>query len=395
MVGFRVNKYISERSAPMKSYAETWEKIFGIRRTRRIFIAATRQNVGKTTVSLGLIATLRNRFKKMGFIKPVGQRYMLEKGYKVDEDSVLIERIFKFKFPLHDMSPVAVERGYTERFLDGKGTLNAVTSIRESFSRVAEDKDFVIIEGTGHAGVGSVFDLSNAAVAKMLNSKVILVAPGGIGNPIDEVMLNKSLFDSKGVKLAGVVVNKVMPHKYDKVNKYVRKGLNRLGIPVLGVMPYVELLDIPTMRDLREELDMHVLCGEKYLYKQMRKVLVGAMDVREASQYIEDDCLVITPGNRGDLINLLIKVHTGRLKGPNRIAGLILSGGHTPKRRIYNTLKKTDIPTLMSRFNTYDVASRVHDLTVKIKSRDENKVKMVIDMIEKYVDVERIIRDIG
>ena len=382
----------------MRSYRETWEKIFGIKQqARRIFIAATRQNVGKTTVSIGLIATLMNRFKKIGFIKPVGQRYLLEEGHKVDEDSVLIDRIFKFKFPLHDMSPVAVERGYTEKFLDGKSALDASARIKKSFDRVAGGKDFVIIEGTGHAGVGSVFDLSNAAVAKMFNSKVILVAPGGIGNPIDEVMLNKSLFDSKGVKLAGVIVNKVLPHKYDKINKYVRKGLNRLGIPVFGVMPYVELLDIPTMRDFREELDMHVLCGEKYLYRQMRKVLVGAMDVREASQHIEDDCLVITPGNRGDLINLLIKVHTGHFKAPKpkRIAGLILSGGHTPKRRIYNALKKTDIPTLMSRLNTYDVASRVHDLTVKIKSRDENKVKMVMDMIEKYVDVERMIRDIG
>ena len=374
---------------------DKWEKIFGARRTKRIFIAATRQNVGKTTVSLGLLATLRDRFKKTGFIKPVGQRYLVEDGVKVDEDSLLMDRIFQFNIPLQYMSPVAVEKGYTERFLDGEIVEDMAGRIRDAFDKVSDGRDLVVIEGTGHAGVGSVFDLSNASVAKMLDSKVILVAPGGIGNPIDEIAINKSLFDKMRVKLAGVIINKVLPHKYDKVDKYVRKGLDRLGIPALGVIPYVELLDIPTMHDLREELDMHVLCGEKYLGRQMRKVLVGAMEVREAAQFIEDDCLVITPGNRGDLINLLIKVHTGRLKAPRRIAGLILSGGFAPKRRIYNALKRTDIPTLMSRFDTYDVASRVHDLTVKIKSRDKNKVKLAIDMIEKYVYIERVVKSLS
>ena len=379
----------------MKSYIETWEKILGIKRTKRIFIAATRQNVGKTTVSLGLISNLRRRYKKIGFIKPVGQRYIEEQGYKIDEDSVLMDRVFKFKFPLHDMSPVAVERGYTEKFLDGKSTPHTDTKIKEAFEHVAAGKEVVIIEGTGHAGVGSVFDLSNAAVAKMLGSKVILVSPGGIGNPIDEIMLNKALFDQMGVGIAGVIVNKVRPEKYDKVNKYVRKGLKRQDIPVLGVIPYMEVLDRPTMYDFREELDMHVLCGEEHLGKQMKKVLVGAMEVREASQYIEDDCLVITPGNRKDLINLLLRLHTGRATPSKRIAGLILSGGLTPKRRLYNALKKTDIPTLMSRFNTYEVASRIHGLTVKIKSRDQNKVKLAIEMIKNYVDMDMVLSNLS
>lgn len=380
----------------MRSYVETWEKIFGAkkRRTRRIFIAATRQNVGKTTVSLGLIASLQKQFKNIGFIKPVGQRYLIEGGHKVDEDSVLIEKIFEFPFSIQDMSPVAVERGFTERFLDGDSVGDTASKIKESFGRVSADKDLVVIEGTGHAGVGSVFDLSNATVAKMLESKVIMVSPGGIGNPIDEVILNKSLFDKKGVKVVGVIVNKVLPHKYDKVSKYVSLGLKRLGIPVLGVIPYMELLDRPTLHDFREELDMHVICGEDALGKQMKKVLVGAMEAKEAEHYIEDDCLVITPGNRGDLISLIIKIHTGRFRAPRRIAGLILSGGVAPKRRIYSALKKAGIPTLMTRFNTYDAASRVHDLTVKIKSRDRKKVKMAIDMIERYVDMGRVVESL-
>ena len=379
----------------MKSYIETWEKLFGIKRSKRVYIAATRQNAGKTTMSLGLVAVLKKRFENIGFIKPVGQRYLLEEGHRVDEDSVLINRVFKLHSSIQDMSPVAVSRGYTERFLDGKIVSDAAIEIREAFNRVAEGKDVVIIEGTGHAGVGSVFDLSNAAVARMLDSKAILVSSGGIGNPIDEVMVNKSLFDKHGVRLAGVIVNKVLQHKYKKINKYVRLGLSRLGVPVLGVVPYFEILDIPTMRDIKEELGMHVLCGDENLNRQMKKIFVGAMEVKDAMRYIEDDCMVITPGDRHDIINLLVKVHTGRFKSPKRIAGIILSGGMGPTRRVYSALRSSSIPTLVTRYATYDVASKVHDLTVKIKMRDKNKVNLVIDMIERYVDVDEVVNILG
>jgi len=193
-------------------------------KARRIFISATGQNAGKTTFSLGLIAALLKKFKNIGFIKPIGQRYLMEQGFKVDEDSVLIEKVFGMSHGLSvkDLSPVAVERGFTESYIEGTAKGNYAKNITDSFNRVARDNELVIIEGTGHAGVGSVFDLSNATVAKLLDSKVILLTPGGVGRPIDEAMLNKSLFDKAGVTLAGVVVNKVLPGKFAKIAKYVK-----------------------------------------------------------------------------------------------------------------------------------------------------------------------------
>jgi len=379
----------------MRSYLDIWKKVFGPKPARRIFIAATRQNVGKTTVSLGLIASMKKRFNEIGFIKPVGQRYLIEDGHKVDEDAVLMDRIFGFNQPLEDMSPVAVERGYTEKFLDGSPIHDASSQIRDAFSRIMESKDIVIIEGTGHAGVGSVFDLSNATVAKLLSSKVILVSSGGIGNPIDEIMLNKSLFDNSGVELAGVIVNKVRMKKYDKINKYIRKGLARKGVPVLGVVPYVELLDMPTMWDIKDELGMHILCGEDYLGMHIKKVLVGAMEVKDALPYFEDDCVVITPGDRLDLINLAVNIHKGKGGYKKRIAGVILSGGQAPSPRVYRALKNSNIPTLVTYHDTYRVTSQVHDLTVKIKSRDKAKVDIAMDLIERYVDMDAVMRILG
>ncbi|MCM8763099.1 MAG: dethiobiotin synthase, partial [Candidatus Omnitrophica bacterium] len=110
--------------------------------SKRVFIAATKQNDGKTTVALGLIFNLQKRFKNIGFIKPIGQRYLEEDGLKVDEDSLLIEKVGKacgIKCGLKDMSPVAVEKGFTEKYLLKPDKGEITRHIKESFRRIKKN----------------------------------------------------------------------------------------------------------------------------------------------------------------------------------------------------------------------------------------------------------------
>ena len=364
---------------------------------RRIFISATGQNAGKTTFSLGLIAALLKKFKNIGFIKPIGQRYLMEQGFKVDEDSILIEKVFGVanNLSIKDLSPIAVERGFTEKYIEGASNRrDYAKDIIDSFNRVATDKDLVIIEGTGHAGVGSVFDLSNATVARLLRSKVILLTPGGVGRPIDEAMLNRALFDREGVRLAGVVVNKVLPEKIGKINKYVRMGFEKKKTPVLGVMPYQKRLDLPTMREIYEEVKIELLCGEKYLSNTIDKILIGAMEVKEALNYIVNNALIITPSDRIDMIRAMIDVQRGKIKKNCHIAGLVLSGGAKPPTKVLSLLEKQKIPTLLSSGDTYSIAAKIHSMKVKIKPEDKNKINIIIKMVERYVDMDKIIENI-
>ena len=155
--------------------------------TPRVFIAATRQNDGKTTTSLGLLAALQKLYPRVGYIKPVGQRFVEIEEQKIDEDTVLMDRVFRLNCPLVDMSPIAVEPDFTRKYLESANNDVLVKRIQKAFDRVAWEKDFVLCEGSGHAGVGSVFDLSNATVAKTLGAKAVIVTQGGIGKPIDEV----------------------------------------------------------------------------------------------------------------------------------------------------------------------------------------------------------------
>src|ERR1700722_17733388 len=138
--------------------------------TPRVFIAATRQNDGKTPPSLGPIAALQKYFPPAGYIKPVGQRFVEIESEKIDEDSVLMDSIYRMNTPLVDMSPIAVEPDFTRKYLQAANNEALVKRIQKSFDRVAWEKDFVLCEGSGHAGVGSVFDLSNAQVAKILGA---------------------------------------------------------------------------------------------------------------------------------------------------------------------------------------------------------------------------------
>ena len=362
------------------------------KRLRRIFISATGQNDGKTAVSLGLIYAFKKRFKRIGFIKPVGQRYLIEQGEKIDEDSVLIEKICQIECAIKDMSPIAIEKDFTKKYILRSRRKGLVRRIKSSFKRVARDKDLVIIEGTGHAGVGSVFDLSNAAVAKILGSKVIIVSSGGIGRPIDEIMLNKALFEKEGVKIAGVIINKVKPEKYDKVNRIVRMGLEKKGLRVLGVIPYKKLLSAPTIAQILEELNFKLISGEKYIEKSVGKILVGAMAPQGALKYFSDRSLVITPGDREDMILAVAGFQMNKAKDNIRISGIVLSGGIKPQKSVIDLVKRSKIPLLLAKGDTYSVASKVHDLTVKIRPEDFEKARIIKDMIEKYVDIKMLSR---
>src|ERR1700685_4529328 len=215
--------------------------------TPRVFIAATRQNDGKTTVSLGLIAALQKRFPRVGYIKPVGQRFVEIEDEKIDEDTVLMDAVYRLDCPLVDMSPIAVEPDFTRKYLQAANNEALVKKIQKAFDRVSWEKDFVLCEGSGHAGVGAVFDLSNAQVAKILGAKVIIVSQGGIGKPIDEVYLNQAVFEREGVVVIGVILNKVTPDKIDYITDFARRGFRRKGLDLLGVLPHRRILSSPTI----------------------------------------------------------------------------------------------------------------------------------------------------
>ena len=141
-------------------------------------------------------------------MKPVGQESVeTAKGSKVDKDVLVFKQHFSLKDSAEQMSPVLVPSGFTRDFLDGQIKEGSLASkIEKSFHKLTQKNDFLVVEGTGHCGVGSIINLNNAQVASLLNLPVLLLASGGLGSAFDEATLSKILCDKYGVRVIGVLL---------------------------------------------------------------------------------------------------------------------------------------------------------------------------------------------
>ena len=190
----------------------------------------------------------------------------------------------------------------------------------------------------------------------------------------------------------GVIVNKVLPSKFAKINNLVRKGLRRQGIDVLGVIPYNPLLASPTIGQILEETNYKLFCGKEYLDNPVSRTLVGAMKPKDAIKYIVDDSLLITPAGREDLIMAALQCFRNADKKKAKICGIVLTGESNTGSMIMQSLKQTNIPVLLAENDTYSVASRIYDLTVKIRPRDASKIAAAVKMVKNNVDLNFILK---
>lgn len=243
---------------------------------RPIYVAATRQHCGKTTVCLALMSGLRKRFPQVGFMKPVGQQYVLAPAsdssdgnssstsvVPVDKDVVLMKNHFHMDDADYKlMSPIIVQRGYVKDYIDGKIHHRVqLATIQEAYTRLGESNNIILCEGTGHVAVGSVLGLNNAQVAKLIGADMVLVTNGGIGSSFDDLELNRLVCEHYGVNIAGVIINKVKPDKVDQTRDYMTRALSRLNLPVLGCVPDRPFLGCVALADLERLFGVQLISG--------------------------------------------------------------------------------------------------------------------------------------
>lgn len=360
--------------------------------TQRIFVAGTRMNDGKTTTCLGLFAALQQRYGQVGFIKPVGQRFVEIDGQLIDEDSVLVEKTYKVETPIESMSPIAIDGSFTKRYLDDPKRIGAELTHRvcAAFDRASWEKNFTLIEGSGHAGVGSVFNMSNARVAKILGAKAIIVSRGGIGQPIDEIAMNKALFDKEGVEVIGAIVNKVQAKKMDYIRKYTGLALKNLGIPLLGLLPEEKVLTSPNLGQIFRRTKGKWLHEVPHTQsRRISAILIGAMTATGFLDAIKPGTLLITPGDREDIIMAALSYEATSPK--DSISGIILTRGIAPHPRLQELIRQSSIPVIMADSDSYAVASRIHGMTVKTQPEDSDKIPLIKDMIQTNIDLDKLV----
>jgi BioD-like phosphotransacetylase family protein len=385
---------------------------------RQLYLAATGQNRGKTTAALGLLDGFIGRDLKTGFLKPVGQRTVIEDGVPADEDAVLVKTVFGLPESYSTMSPVHIPRGFTKAYIAGDVVEDLPGRIRDAHATF-RDHDMLLIEGTGHAGVGAVIGLSNAVVASMLRAPAIIISEGGVGRPIDEIVLNATLFERHGVQVAGAIVNKVDLESQPGIASILERGLARHGIPLLGVLPVRPILSNPTLGMILDGVHGETIHPGPDLDRVIDGVAIGAMEPGHMLERVGPGTLVIVPGDREDVILTVTTAHLApRVRMVNateaaKIAaiaaeatneraasvdgheaaaiGLVLTGGYRPREAVLRAIRQADLFATIVPEDTYSVASEVHDLLVKTHAADRDKVDLIKALVAQHLDVDRIL----
>jgi uncharacterized protein len=357
---------------------------------RQVYLAATGQNRGKTTVSLGVLDGFQRRGLSTSFLKPVGQRTVIEDGAPADEDAVLMRQVFGLREPLRQMSPVHIPRGFTQAYIEGDVVEDLPSRIKAAHAAFA-DRDILLIEGTGHAGVGGVIGLSNAAVASMIGAPAVIVSEGGVGRPIDEIVLNAALFERHGVKVAGAIVNKVDLDAKPGLARTLERGLGRYGIPLLGVLPYRPILSNPTLAMVVEGLHGQTIHPGPNLDFVIGGIAIGAMEPEHMLQRIGPRSLVIVPGDRADVIDAIVGARLDGSSGADGALGLLLSGGYRLETRLLDAIRSADLFAMDVPDDTYQVASDLHDLLVKTHPADAGKIAEIKALLWEYLFIDRVL----
>lgn len=363
---------------------------------RSIFIASTGQHVGKTTTCLGLISGFKKRFEKVGFMKPVGQEHVeVTTGVHADKDVVLFNDTFDLGGDYENMSPVLFPRGFTREHLDGKhNTALLENKVVSAFHTIQSERDWTIVEGTGHVGVGSIVGLNNARVAKALKTPMILVASGGLGSSFDSLSLNKAMCDHYGVPILGIILNRVYDDKREMVLNYMQKALSSWNVPILGCIPYDEILSNPSMEDYETLFKTELITGREFHFRRFKHKRLVAASKERFEKIIEEGDLLITPATRDDIILAALKRHWQlKIRDPDADMGLgfILTGEVPPSADIVQKMADSNVPMIHVPYSSYETMQKITSFTAKFRKEDKEKVSEGIHVVESHVNFDLII----
>ena len=362
---------------------------------KKLYIAATNQHVGKTTTTLGLVEAFRQKGVRVGYCKPVGQQTVDYESLQVDKDALLFAKMMRFDLVAGVHSPVILGKGATQAYLDNPAHFTYKENIDKAAGILEGEYEMVIYEGTGHPGVGSVVGLSNADVASQLGTPVVLVVEGGIGFTIDRLFLCLSPFREKNVPIAGIIINKVLPDKTDKVRHYVGMKLKEWDIPLLGIIPYDRTLLYPLLDTIRTAINANILRNPAGLSNIVENVVAASL--LNAHDFDKDKgvLLVVSQYRLNKALESIQRICREKQYESIPLAGIIITGDG--KRRVdlkdfehQDFVDRHGIPMISTRLDTYGTAVKISHMEVKINIHTLGKAKRAIELVNEHVDLNKI-----
>jgi uncharacterized protein len=357
---------------------------------KKVFIGATGQNCGKTTMSVSLMHLARRKYDRVGFIKPLGPKIEHYGDMMVDMDAVLMARTYGLEEDLALMNPVSLHKNFTRDYLNGamdcrdlkKKIVDAVVQLEKKY-------DFLIIEGAGHCGVGSVVGLSNACVAHILDAPVIIVSDSGIGSTIDSVYLNLALYEKEQADVRMVLVNKIRADKRESVLGFLRKGFPGRSIQVEGGFNYSPILANPTLGHISNLFGLSLHGDPEGRSRIIHNIQLGAASSQRVVDALEEATLLVLTSSRDELIVTLSSLyHIPSYR--RKLVGLVIAGHVAISEITQQILDDSNIPYIRVEETTSVIFNTLMDDVAKITVEDIEKLNWIKANAENEINFEAI-----
>lgn len=339
----------------------------------RLVIASMRKSAGKTSMIVGLGSALK---KKIGYLKPFGDRLLYRKKRLWDYDAGLIAGIFGIAEGPESMS-IGFDHSKLRFMYDEASTREKLGELAETGAR---EKDLLLIEAGKNIAYGGSVHLDALSLARNANARLILIVSGDDGLVLDDLTQIRTHLDLEGVDFGGAILNKIKdPQEFQET---YGDWLKECGFPILGLVPHEPDLTTLSMRYLADSLFAKIIAGETGMDRIVRNIFVGAMSSDAAMRnpfFTEKAKLVITSGDRSDMILTALESDT---------AGILLTNNIYPPQNIIAHAEKQGTPLLLATMDTYQVARQIELLERLLTAQDAEKIKRLEELVTAHINLE-------
>jgi phosphate acetyltransferase len=354
-----------------------------------LYIAATEARSGKSLVSLGVMEMLLRKIEKVGFFRPIAKgRPGVD---ELDNDVQLISQHFRLAIPYEMMFGVTTWEA--DQLLARRKEGEVTEAVLSKYYALSRTCDFVLCEGTDFGSSAAAFEFDiNGEISKNLGCPVLLVA-NGYGKPVESVLQSIELaldsLTTRNVQTIATIVNRIQEKDRQAIIDRLSLRGEALGQLAFAI-PDEPALGKPTVGEIARILNAEVLFGQNKLNRHVHNFAVAAMQLQNLLPRIERGSLIITPGDRADVIVGCLAAASST--SVEAIAGILLTGGLTPEEPVWNLIRGFPrvVPILSVKENTFPTAAVVDRIHATLTPDDDRKIIQALSVFEKHIDVARL-----
>ncbi len=356
---------------------------------KNLFITATEARSGKSAIALGIMELLIRNVGRVGFFRPL--IYAAPDGKKIDNDIHLFSTYFKLGIPEEKMFAYTlteagnlIGHGRQDELLEG---------IFNAYREIEKDHDFILCEGIELEGSTASFEFDlNAQITKNLGCPVLLVANAHnktIDDVVRSIRVYHKSFINEGCNVIATVVNRTLPNDGQKIVSLLKKESPDSG-QLIYALPDEKSLGNPTVGEIAHILGAEILYGKNQLNRHVYSFTVAAMQLRNFLKRIEHGMLVITPGDRSDVIVACLSA-VSSMSMPN-ISGILLTGGLKPEESVCRLIEgyPNMVPILSVAGDTFPSTILVSKVHAGISPDNERKITKALEIFDKHINSEEL-----